>query len=188
MGMLPDRMLEGEIALLYKKKDPRDIRNYRPITLLNADYKIVAKVMGERLKQTLDSIISPPQTGFVPKRQITDNTHLLKLVQAYLDETDEEGIMVFLDCEKAFDRCSWDYLHKSMHALGYGPVMCNFIRLLTDVNESPRRRIKANGQKGPWFSLQSGVAQGCPLSPILFLFITEGLSRMVLADRERALA
>ena len=186
MGMLPDRMLEGEIALLYKKKDPRDIRNYRPITLLNADYKIVAKVMGERLKQTLDSIISPPQTGFVPKRQITDNTHLLKLVQAYLDETDEEGIMVFLDCEKAFDRCSWDYLHKSMHALGYGPVMCNFIRLLTDVNESPRRRIKANGQKGPWFSLQSGVAQGCPLSPILFLFITEGLSRMVLADRESA--
>ena len=64
--------------------------------------------MGERLKQTLDSIISSPQTGFVPKRQITENTHLLKLIQAYLDETDEEGIMIFLDCEKAFDRCSWD--------------------------------------------------------------------------------
>ena len=185
-GMLPDRMLEGEVALLYKKKDPRDIRNYRPITLLNTDYKILAKVMGERLKQTLDSIISSPQTGFVPKRQITENTHLLTLIQAYLDETDEEGIMIFLDCEKAFDRCSWEFLHKSMEALGYGPVVRNFIRLITDVDEPPRRRIKVNGQKGPWFPLQSGVAQGDPLSPILFLFITEGLSRMALADRESA--
>ena len=142
--------------------------------------------MGERLKQTLDSIISSPQTGFVPKRQITDNTHLLKLIQAYLDETDEEGIMVFLDCEKAFDRCSWAYLHKAMEALGYGPVIRNFIRLITDVDTPPRRRIKLNGQKGPWFPLQSGVAQGDPLSPILFLFITEGLSRMVMAEREEA--
>ena len=94
-GELPPSMLLGEITLLYKKKDPRDVRNYRPITLLNVDYKILTKVLGARIAATLDSIISSPQTGFVPRRRISDNSHLLSLIQAYLDETDEEGLFVF---------------------------------------------------------------------------------------------
>ena len=71
-------------------------------------------MLGERIKLTLEAIISSPQTGFVPHRQITENTHLLKLVQAYLDETDEEGLIVLLDCEKAFDRCSWEFMHEAL--------------------------------------------------------------------------
>ena len=178
-GEMPQSMLLGEITLLYKKKDPRDVRNYRPITLLNVDYKILTKVLGERIKVTLDSIISAPQTGFVPKRQIAENTHLMRLIQAYLDETNEEGLMCLLDCEKAFDRCSWEYLRKAMKALGYGGRMCEWVRLLYDYDVPPRRRLKINGEKGPLFPLQSGVAQGCPLSALLFLFVTEGLSRMI---------
>ena len=87
----------GEIILLYKKKDPRDVRNYRPITLLNTDYKILTKILGARMKKVIDTVISDEQTGFVPGRVITWNNHLLNLVQAYLDETDEEGLMIFLD-------------------------------------------------------------------------------------------
>ena len=71
----------GHIIVLYKKGSPQEVRNYRPITLLNVDYKILTKVLGERIKVTLDSIISAPQTGFVPKRQIAENTHLMRLIQ-----------------------------------------------------------------------------------------------------------
>ena len=59
--------------------------------------------------------------GFVPRRMIGEATHLLKLVQAYLDDTDEEGLALAIDWEKAFDRVSWDYYHKALQALGFGP-------------------------------------------------------------------
>ena len=105
-GVLPTTMMEGELTLLFKKGDPREVRNYRPITLLNTDYKVLEKVLASRLKYVLDSIISNAQLGFVPKRVISEASHLSKLVQAYLDETDEEGLLLALDWEKAFDRAS----------------------------------------------------------------------------------
>ena len=97
------------------------MRNYRPITLLNVDYKIMSKMLVARLKTTMDDIVSAPQLGFVPGRVITEATHLIKLVQAIADEEDGEGLLVAADWEKAFDRVSWDYLHRAVEALGYGP-------------------------------------------------------------------
>ena len=76
------------------------------LTLLDNDYKIFAKVIAERLKKVVDQIISKQQLGFVPRRCITEASHLTRLIQAYLDETDEEGLLIFLDMEKAFDRVS----------------------------------------------------------------------------------
>ena len=179
---LTPSMLLGEITLLYKKKDPRDARNYRPITLLNLDYKIYAKILVSRMKRVIDTVIGEPQTGFVPGRVISWNTHLLNLIQAYLDETDETGLFIFLDCEKAFDRCSWPFLRQAASAIGFGPTICRWINTMYDDCAPPHRRITANGHQGEYFPLQSGVAQGCPASPILFLLITEGLTRMVLAE------
>jgi hypothetical protein len=94
-GLLSDSMKEGNIILLYKKKDPRDIRNSRPITLLNADYKILTKIIVSRFKKIMDSFVSAAQTGFVPKRQIKENSLLYKLIQAYLEEKDESGLFLF---------------------------------------------------------------------------------------------
>ena len=84
------------------------------------------KVLVERMKSVISSVISPAQTGFVPGRRIAWNTRLLQLIQAYLDETDEEGLFIFLDCEKAFDRGSWEFIRKAARAIGYGPRMCNW--------------------------------------------------------------
>ena len=67
------------------------MRNYRPITLLNVDYKILSKVLAARLLTYMNEFASLHQNGFVPKRSIFDNIFLTQLVQAYLDETDEEG-------------------------------------------------------------------------------------------------
>ena len=117
---LPPTMLEGDITLIYKKKDPKDVRNYRPITLLNVDYKILTRILSDQLKKVCEATISSPQKGFVPGRQITDLTKQLYLLQEYVEAQDQEALMVMLDMEKAFDRCSWDFMIKSMEAAGVG--------------------------------------------------------------------
>eukprot|EP00967_Tisochrysis_lutea_P049385 scaffold60497_cov36-Tisochrysis_lutea.AAC.2 len=103
-GELHYSVREGDIILLHKKGDARDPRNYRPITLLQSDYKILAKILTNRLKKVIGNIISRDQLGFVPKRLIGEATHLLQLTKAYLDESGEPGILLALDWEKAFDR------------------------------------------------------------------------------------
>ena len=137
------------------------------------------------------------QTGFVPGRFIVENSQFMKLLQATLDEKDEPGLLLFLDMEKAFDRVSWEFLLQALEAMGFGNSGINqdgstsdnkaegftsMVKLMYDSEKPPRRQLHLNGYKGKWFHLQSGVAQGCPLSPLLFLFVTEGLSRLLNDD------
>ena len=122
--------------------------------------------------------------GFVPRRMIGEATHLLKLVQAYLDDTDEEGLALAIDWEKAFDRVSWDYYHKALQALGFGPGYSRWLAILTNVDSLPTRWIKANGRRSRPFTIHCGMPQGCPLSPLAFLLVAEGLTRLVNADSE----
>ena len=72
MGLLPKSTRDGTIIVLYKKGDAREVRHYRPITLLNLDYKILAKVLVGRMKPIMDEIVSPQQLGFVPGRVLHD--------------------------------------------------------------------------------------------------------------------
>ena len=104
------------------------------------------------------------------------------LIQEYVDSFDEDAQLVLLDMEKAFDRCSWEFLKKSMQALGLGKDIRRWIHAIYDNERPPERKIKMNGEKSYQFALGSGVAQGCPLSPLLFLFIGEPLTRMLEND------
>ena len=183
-GSLAPTMMEGDMILIYKKKDPKDIRNYRPITLLNTDYKILTKILASKMKWMCEASISHSQKGFVPGRQITDLTRQLYLLQDYVEAKDQEALLVLLDMEKAFDRCSWSFLQESMKAAGIGEEMRHWVSMLYNQHIPPRRRIKVNGESSPEFELGSGVAQGCPLSPLLFLFIAEPLTRLVMQDEE----
>eukprot|EP00966_Prymnesium_polylepis_P292238 6748874-Prymnesium_polylepis.1 len=176
-GELTPSMKQGNIILLHKKKYPYDIRSYRPITLLNTDYKILTKILVSRFKRVINQLIDKTQTGFVPKRHITENTLLCRLIQSYLDETDEAGLMLFLDLEKAFDRVSHEYLYEAVKAAGVGTDMLRWIEILYNPASPMQRTTQINGHKSIYFPIRSGVAQGCPLSAILFLFVTEGFSR-----------
>ena len=77
--------------------------------------------------------------------------------------------------EKAFDRVSYKFLNKALEATGFGPTFRKAIHQLYDVSHPPRRRIYTNGYYSDWFDIKSGVAQGCPLSPLLFLLVAESL-------------
>lgn len=153
-GHLPSILTEGDLSFLFKKGDPREVRNYRPISLLQVDYKILAHILVRRIKRTLDYVISTEQLGFVPGRHISEATHLINLIQAYLEDTNEEGIILTLDWEKAFDRCSWDYYHKALKALGFRPHFITYATLLSNPAHPPRRRVKINGRHSDYFHLR----------------------------------
>ena len=183
-GSLSNCIKDGTITILYKKKDRDDIRNYRPITLLNGDYKILTRTLCKRMKKVIGRVVSRENTGFSPGRFISENTQQMKLMQAMLEENNEPGMFVFLDLEKAFDRVSWDYMQKAIEKLGFGKDFLKWVRILYDESNSPRRRLKINGHEGERFTLKCGTAQGCPLSPLLYLCVMEAFSRAVKADKK----
>ena len=176
-GKLPPSFMQGQICILYKKGARSDIRNYRPITLLNADYKLYTKMLADRMKATCHQFTDPAQTGFAPWRFISETTHHTKLIQQYLDNTNRPGAFVFLDMEKAFDRVSWKFLLNGLRSLGYDEDFITMVRMMYDTRDPPQRRIIVNGKTGQWFPIRSGVAQGCPLSPLLFLVCAEVIIR-----------
>ncbi len=168
LGKLPPSFLRGDIGLLHKKDARDDERNYRPITLLQNAYKIYTRVITRRMRDVVHQFVSEAQKGFVPRTFIAEATMLLNLVENYINDDVEhrEGLFIFLDMEKAFDRCSYDtYMLQALTALGFGEKFCRSVKLMYDEKSPPQRRIYANGYYSPWFPIQSGVAQGCPLSP-----------------------
>lgn len=76
---------------LYKKKDRREIANYRPITLLNSDYKILTKALALKMARTVPSIIHENQAGFVPGRSITDQIRLTQMIMNYAEVEEKDG-------------------------------------------------------------------------------------------------
>ena len=161
-GQLPDQMREGLISILYKKKARDDPRNYRPITLLNSDYKIMMRVLTQRMNEAIVQIVSDAQNGFTPNSFIAENTMLVQLLQAYVevDPDDDEGaMMLFLDMEKAFDRCSWEFLHDALQDLGFPDTdgdmhpFRRWVNLAYNHGAPPTRRVHANGYLSEPFAL-----------------------------------
>ena len=131
------------------------------------------------MRKALDYFVSPNQLGFVPGRNISEASHLSQLVQGYLDETDGEGLLIALDWEKAFDRVSWDFLHKAYDALGFGYKFKNRACMLANAFSPPTRAVKITGNRGEPFEIHSGVPQGCPFAPLAFLVCAEALTRAI---------
>ena len=157
-------------------------RSYRPITLLNNDYKVLTRILTRRMNEAVVQFVSPQQNGFVPGGFLPENIMLLKLIQAYVEDEDSDAYFVFLDMEKAFDRSSWVYLTEALEKIGFDNDFITYIKLFYNHERPPTRQICMSGHLGPSFPLNSGVAQGCPLSPLLFLVITEALTRLIMND------
>ena len=110
-GVHPDSAFaEGWMCPLYKKNDKQEISNYRPITLLNTDYKIYTKALAIRLASVAHNAIHPNQAGFMPGRSIFDQVKLARMMVNYAEVTEENGLIVALDQEKVYYKISHDYL------------------------------------------------------------------------------
>ena len=112
------------ISLIPRKdKDKKYLRNWRPISLLNNDYKIVTKALVLRLEKVLPTIISPNQTGYVKGRYIGESIRIITDMMFLTKKKNIPGLAVFLDFEKAFDSIEWCYLQKCLEAFNFAPQL-----------------------------------------------------------------
>ena len=167
---------EGWICPLYKKNDPRLPSNYRPITLLNADYKIYTKALTMKLAKVAPNLIHENQAGFVPNRSIFDHVQLSKLMIQYAEATEENGAIIALDQEKAYDRIAHDYLWKTLKKF---KIPDRFINAVKSLYNNATSIVILNGERSEKFKITRGVRQGDPLSCLLFDLAIEPLAEML---------
>ena len=128
-GSLADSQYEGLLRLIYKKDDRRLPKNWRPISLLNTDYKLASKIITERLKTVMGSIMHQDQTCGVVGRSIFSNLHLVRDTLDFIDKTNEPAILLTLDQEKAFDRVDHEFMLSVLRKFGFGPSFCGWVEL-----------------------------------------------------------
>ena len=171
---LPQSLSQASISLLLKKgKDPLSCGSYRPISLLNVDYKILAKLLAMRLEKKLPPLISPDQTGFIRNRHAFSNVRRLFNIMYNPSNSEDPEFVISIDAEKAFDRVEWGYLFRTLERFGFGERFIAWIRLLYS---SPLASVRTNNDHSAYFPLFRGTRQGCPLSPLLFAVAIEPLA------------
>uniref|UniRef100_A0A3P8RWR8 Reverse transcriptase domain-containing protein n=1 Tax=Amphiprion percula TaxID=161767 RepID=A0A3P8RWR8_AMPPE len=173
-GSMPESMQSIVITLSHKKgKNPLQCGSYRPVSLINVDAKILAKILATRLEKFLPSLIHPDQVGFVKGRHSADNVRRLLHLMWQEKDSAEPRVAFSLDAEKAFDRVEWAYLFRTLHGFGLGSSFINWVKLLY---HSPRASVLTNGRRSTPFPLFRGTRQGCPLSPLIFALALEPLA------------
>jgi exonuclease III len=165
------------LTLLPKKdKDARYIKNWRPLSLLNTDYKILAKALALRLQTYLPDIINTDQSGCIKGRSTFSNIRSTIDIMNYAKEHNIPGYIAFIDYEKAFDTVKWKFLYKCLERMNFGDYYINCIKTLyKDIGT----HVSNCGHLGEQFSPSRGIRQGCPISANLFVLVVEMLANAI---------
>lgn len=162
----------------------KKIQQYRPICLLHCPYKLITKVLNDRVDLYSDVLISRHQNAFIKHRNIMDGILTLHEVLHHTQRQKKCGVVLKLDFEKAYEKINWDFLLECHRNRGFGETWCGWIKkILYDGTVC----IKLNNEKGPYFQSHKGVRQGDPFSPFLFNIAVEALSKMVRNAEEEKL-
>lgn len=174
-GELSVSQKRGIITLIHKGSnlDSNNLSNWRPITLLNTDYKIFSKVIAIRLQPIIDSLININQKGFIKGRNISDLIRLIddSILTARLHKL--PGLMVSVDFCKAFDSVSKSSIMNALNIFNFGPTFSKLVSVLINKSES---NVRNGGWYSSFFPCEKGIRQGCCASPYLFLLVAELLS------------
>ena len=163
---------QGVISMLHKGKDlcKYKLKNWRPITITNCDYKILSKCIANRLHHVLGSIIDVSQSGFMKGRSICDHIRLIDDIINLSNKFNAPGMVVSLDFEKAFDSISKQIIVDSLSYFNFGQ---NFIKMVSTLLNNSESCVQNGGLLTQWISVDRGIRQGCVLSPLLFLIVLE---------------
>ncbi|XP_071699026.1 uncharacterized protein [Rutidosis leptorrhynchoides] len=172
------------ITLVPKRHDPSALNDYRPISLIGSYYKIIAKLLSNRLRKVIPNLVGFEQSAFIKGRNILDGALIANETLNFLKHNRLKSLIFKVDFEKAFDCLNWDYLMEIMEIMGFGSKWRGWI---LSCLKSASVSILVNGSPTSEFNLERGVRQGDTLSPFLFIIAAEGLNvltkRAVLTKR-----
>eukprot|EP00253_Pinus_taeda_P018186 PITA_18186 len=170
---LGDNTNSSHIALIPKEANPKSFDRFRPISLCNVSYKIITKIIANKLKKLLPLLISENQGGFVPKRQSIDNVILIQEAIHSSHNRGERGMIIKLDMANAFDRVDHSFLRAALKKFGFSS---NFVSIINGCISNSWTAPLINGRPSKFFKSSRGLRQGCPLSPFLYIIMAETLS------------
>ena len=154
------RLNYGVIILVPKVKDANDIKQYRPICLLNVDFKIFTKALNNRFTPIAKELIGSNQTGFIKGRHILEGVVILHEVIHELKTSKRKGLILKIDFEKAYDKVRWDFLEEVMFGKGLPASWSDWVMQTV---RGGRVCVNVNGHRGTYFRTYQGLRQGDPL-------------------------
>uniref|UniRef100_A0A670HUA2 Reverse transcriptase domain-containing protein n=1 Tax=Podarcis muralis TaxID=64176 RepID=A0A670HUA2_PODMU len=178
----PESWKEAFITLIPKlESEKTQLKNYRPISLLNVDYKIFADILANRFKKVLNEVIHKDQAGLLPGRHLFENTrNIIDILELLQTNMNTKAVLIFIDAEKAFDNISWLFMKKNLEGMGVGQGFENGIGA---IYSEQKAKLIVNNVVTEDFKIQKGTRQGCPISPLLFISVLEVLLNMIRGDR-----
>jgi hypothetical protein len=180
-GELPETWTVAKIICIFKKGDASLPENYRPISLLDAVYKLYAKLILNRIQQQVDKRLRKTQYGFRTARSTSDPIHIIRRLQDLFKQKASPLHLFFIDWKQAFDKVNHEALRISLQRIGIPDPL---VKAIMSMYKEPLFFVSEAGNDSPVYRASTGIRQGCPLSPFLFIIVLT----LLFEDVDKALA